>query len=500
MDSDEPGVDPSIPTTPAEWTNSTDRPEPSMEVRQRRGPRTRRWIAIVVVVALIAGGVAFVTSRSGDDAPSAWDPRIADLAEFVEDERGLEFEHPVISEFLGEDDFRTKVTNNEELTEEDKDEIHHYEGLFRALGLVEGELDLVQSMNQLAGETVLGLYDPDTKTVFIRGKTITPEMRPTIVHELTHALQDQHYDLSLELHPSGEDGAYRALFEADALRIEEKYEETLTDEERAAIEAAENVLRDDANLEGIPEVLTELFAMPYVLGPPFLEALVRERGEDGVDQAFKKRPTSEEQIANPQAYFNGDNPSKVPTPKLRSGEKKVGDADDFGMVSLLLVLGERLPFPQAWTAVQGWKGDASIGYRVDGRDCIRDRTELDSTADADELESALREWGQGRHTTTTRVSPRTVVFSSCDPGADAPSTATTGRPRTFSLLALRTQLVAVLTDEGLPSSSAACVADDVLRSHDPAKLLELDTITEENDPRVIAIQRDVASSVQRCTT
>src|SRR5688572_22187808 len=133
MDSDEPGVDPSIPTTPAEWTNWTDWPEPSMEVRQRRRPRTGRWIAIVVVVALIAGGVAFVASRSGDDdAPSAWDPRIADLADFVEDERGLKFEHPVISEFLGEDDFRKKVTNNEELTEEDKDEIHHYEGLFRA--------------------------------------------------------------------------------------------------------------------------------------------------------------------------------------------------------------------------------------------------------------------------------------------------------------------------------------------------------------------------------
>jgi hypothetical protein len=197
----------------------------------------------------------------------------------------------------------------------------------------------------------------------------------------------------------------------------------------------------------------------------------------------------------------GDKPSKVPTPKLRSGEKKVGDADDFGMISLLLVLGERLPFPQAWAAVNGWKGDASIGYRHDGRDCIRDRTELDSTADADELEMALRAWGEGRSTTTTRrVSPRTVEFSSCDPGADAPSTAVAGRPRTFSLLALRTGLVGALAEGGLPPSAAECVADEVLRTHDPAKLLELDTIADEKDPRVIAIQRDVAASVQRCRT
>src|SRR5688572_14495877 len=207
MDSDEPGVDePSIPTTPAEWTDWTDWPEPSAPVAPPGRSRATRLIAVVVVVALVAAGAVFFVSRSGDDedAPSAWDPRIADLADFVEDNRGLTFEGPVRSEFLTEDEFRKKVTNNEELTEEDKDEIHHYEGLFRALGLVEGSLDLVQSMNQLAGETVLGLFDPETKTVFIRGETITPEMRPTIVHELTHALQDQHYDLSRELHPSGQ--------------------------------------------------------------------------------------------------------------------------------------------------------------------------------------------------------------------------------------------------------------------------------------------------------
>jgi hypothetical protein len=502
MDSDEPGVDePSIPSTPAEWTNWTDWPEPSAPVPAPRRSSAARWIAIVLVVALIAAGAVFVVTRSGDDddAPSAWDPRIAELADFVEHERGLAFDHPIQSEFLSEDEFRKKVTNNEELTEEDKDEIRHYEGLFRALGLVEGNLDLVQSMNQLAGETVLGLYDPETKTVFIRGNTITPDMRPTIVHELTHALQDQHFDLSRELHPSGEDSAYRALFEADALRIEDKYEATLTQEERDAIDAAEDTLRQEADLEGVPKVLTELFAMPYVLGPPFVDAVVRERGDKGVDRAFKERPTSEEQIANPAAYFIGDNPSKVPTPKLRSGEKKVGDADDFGMVSLLLVLGERLSFPQAWTAVDGWKGDASVGYRADGRDCIRDRTELDSPVDADELEAALRAWGEGHNTTTTRTGRRTVEFSSCDPGADAPSTAIAGRPRTFSLLALRTQLVSALAEEGLPASAAECVADDVLRTHDAAKLLELDTISDQNDPRVTAIQRDVAASVQRCT-
>jgi hypothetical protein len=465
-----------------------------------RPKKRTRWVVLglVVVIALVAGGVFLVTQSDGDEAPKAWDPRIADFVAYVERERGLTFEHPVQTEFLSDAAFREKVTDNGALTDEDKDEIHHFEGLFRALGLVEGDIDLLESMNKLTGESVIGLYDPDAKSIYVRGDTITLSMRPTIVHELTHALQDQRFGLDFDLHPSGADSAFRALVEADAMRIEELYEESLPENERRDLDAAKDEQIQNLDLEGIPPILTELFQMPYILGPPFVEALVQKNGAGGVDKAFERKPTTEEQIADPEAYFREDHASKVPTPKLKAGEKRVGDPDDFGMISLLLVLGERLPFPEAWAAVSGWKGDASIGYRSEGKDCIRVQTQLDSSSDGDEFEQALRAWSQGLPTTTTRVGPQMVQFSSCDPGTSATVASVPGRPRTFSLLALRSQLVSSLAGEGLPAAASNCVADDVLRTHDPAKLLELDTITDENDPRVTAIQRDVVQSVIRC--
>ena len=476
------------------WSDEDVLPRP-----QRSG--MWKWIALAVVVAVIAVVAAFVLiPTDDDDAPSAWDPRIADLAAYVERDRGLTFKHPVKAEFLAEDDFRKKVTSDDALTKEDEEELVHAEGIFRALGLIEGRLDLRDAIDQLTGEAVIGLYEPKAKTIYIRGNEITPEMRPTVVHELTHALQDQEFDLDLDLHPSGADAAFTAVIEADALRIEDDYKETLTEEERRAVDSAEAAMADGVDLEGVPRILTELFQAPYVLGPPFLDAIERERGKKGIDQAFtaRTRPSTEEHIANPQAYFDGDNASKVETPKLRSGEKRVGDPDDFGMISLLLVLGERLSFPQAWAAVDGWKGDASIGYSSDGKDCLRVRVQVDSSSDGDELEQALQAWGEGRPTTTTRVGPRMVEFASCDPGAAAAAASDPNRPRTFDLLAFRSQIVSTLQESGATGPQAACVADDVLQNHDAAKLVELFTIQDENDPRIVAIQRDVAAAVARC--
>jgi len=63
---------------------------------------------------------------------------------------------------------------------------------------------------------------------------------------------------------------------------------------------------------------------------------------------------------------------------------------------------------------------------------------------------------------------------------------------------LRVELLASLTANGLPHEPAVCVADAVLRNNDPARLLEVNTITDPTDPRIVALQRQVAETVQRC--
>jgi hypothetical protein len=177
----------------------------------------------------------------------------------------------------------------------------------------------------------------------------------------------------------------------------------------------------------------------------------------------------------------------------------VGKPDDFGMLSLLLVLGERLPFPDAWQAVDGWRGDASRDYRRAGRDCIRVRTQVDSPEDATQLLGALRVWATGRTDARTSSRDDVVTFSSCDPGTTTAAN-DANRPRTFEVLQLRVELLASLEEGGLAHAQAECVADDVLRDHPARQLLDVATITDPEDQRIVGLQRDVADSEQACRT
>jgi hypothetical protein len=460
-----------------------------------------RWIGLVLAVVLVATGTGVAVARTGrGDAPKAWDARIADLARFVERERGLRYEHPVRADFLGDDDFRQRVTAGGEPTAEDRATLHHYEGLFRALGLISGEVDLEAASKQLAGEGVIGLYVPEEDRIYVRGDTITAAMRPTIVHELTHALQAQHFDLERKAGTSGEDTAFVSLVEADAMRIEDAYVASRPKAEQQAIAADEQRQAGETDLDGVPPILTELFALPYVFGPTFVEAVAAEGGNAAVDRAFREPPTTERHVIDPQSYLDGDEPVHVATPRLRAGERAVGKADDFGMLSLLLVLGERLPFASAWAAVEGWRGDASRDYRKDGRDCIRVRTELDTPEGATTLLGAVRVWARGRDLAGSSAEGDAVTFATCDPGTDVADTSDPDRPRTFEVLQLRVELLASLEQGGLDHAQAVCTADDVLRDHDAGRLLEVATIADPQDERIVRLQNDVADSVQACRT
>ena len=70
------------------------------------------------------------------------------------------------------------------------------EGKFlRKLGFVPATMDYRGFVIKLLTEQVGGFYDPDKKTFFIASWLPSEEQKPVMIHELTHALQDQHFDV-----------------------------------------------------------------------------------------------------------------------------------------------------------------------------------------------------------------------------------------------------------------------------------------------------------------
>jgi hypothetical protein len=457
-------------------------------------PPRRAWpyvvLAVVLVAAAAAVGVwAFVRdpAPSGPPHPSSWDPRVQKYVDFVEQKRELRFTHPVYVDFLSDADFTKQVTSDpSELSDDDKAELEHYAGMLRALGLVQGDVDLFDTSNELQGAGIIGFYSYQDERLRIRGTTITPAVESTIVHELTHALQDQNFDLGKrfeeldkadDANSSAASSGFHALVEGDARRIETMWRDGLSDADRAALdkEKTADAKGFEAAAHDIPDAMVTMLEAPYDLGEALLAVAVQQGGDRAVDDLFRSPPKTEEQqldpwtlVADHQGFLT------VPKPELPDGVKTFDDGA-FGSVGWLLVLSERLPVEQALTAVDGWGGDSYAAYEQDGVSCVSMSWRGDTVADRGQMQAALVAWvakGPKGAATVTR-DDLTLHVTSCDPGKHVAG-ALTGKSMDAVLLALRrTYLSLQLVKGGADLPFARCGADRLVRAF---------TLAQLNDP------------------
>jgi hypothetical protein len=422
-----------------------------------------RLLAVVATVVVAGAVVAFLVARRDDAYPDEWDERVADLAAFVEDERGHDFDHPVPVDFLTAEEYSERTrTDAGELDEAALEEAEQNEAQLRALGLVSGDVDLVESTNDLTDTGTLAFYDPFTERITVRGTEVDASLAVTLVHELTHVLQDQAFGLeglSDAEATSGESFALRALVEGDAVRIENRYiEQELSDDEVAEVQGANDDGLEAIDEQAIPEALQAFFGLPYALGEGFLAALEADGGDDAVDEAFEDPPTSEEHLLDPLSYLDGDDVVEVEVPGTPSGGGvEVLDDGDFGAASLYLVLAQRIPATQALDAALGWGGDAYVDFTRGDRSCVLVDVIGDDDEDTEEIRVALEAWVEAGPAGSASVAPTggTVQLEACDPGVDAEA-GTGSAIDALRLLATRSFVLADAIDQGLPAAFAAC--------------------------------------------
>ena len=474
------------PTVPA---GEPDDPTP--------GPRRRRRLAVGLAVLLVASAAGvggwWYTRPSGPSFPAAWDPRVADLVSFVEDERGLDFEHPVHVDFVADAEFRELVTSDEaDLTAEDREEIEEGVGLLRALGLVEGDIDLFEAVNKLSGEGILAFYDPETKRIRVRGTELTVKVRGTLVHELTHALQDQVFDLTREgeFEIEAQNDTYRPVFEGDASRVETAWVEELGEADLAAYSEEVSAEVEGTDLSDIPEALQVFFFSDYDFGEPFVQALLADGGRKAVDRALEEPPTSDAQLLDPFRYLAGDRPEDVDEPALAAGEKR-SDGGDFGAFGLYVVLAQRIDPHQALRAADAWEGDAYVTYRADGRQCVQAAFVAADAAGVAALGDALGAWVSAMPDGVASLDRRadSVRLTSCDPGTDVGDAAPGTLSTALALPLTRTYMALGALGGGLTRDLAYCVGDRFIAGFSAAELQSMLSGTEATDALVSGAER-----------
>lgn len=243
---------------------------------------------------------------------------------------------------------------------------------YHLLGLVSEDLDLREILLSVYTEQVAAFYDPDSTALFVMDDQPERNLRPVLVHELVHAVQDQATDLdSLTAPARGNDRqvAAQAAIEGHATLVMLEY---LTEQARgqpvnlSEIEdfasrirpALEGLRSQYPELSGAPAVIRESLLFPYLEGAGFIQRFWRTR--DGRPSPFGSHlPRSTEQILHPERLL--EQPPDEPTDIVLSpGDGTTALYENgLGEMEVRIFLGE-LAGTGAVPAAGGWDGDRYV--------------------------------------------------------------------------------------------------------------------------------------------
>lgn len=326
-------------------------------------------------------------------------------------------------EKLGEEMLRMM---DEEYTDE---ELALMDSSYKVLGLVPPSLDCQELMTQLLTDEVAGFYDPDEKRMVLiveEGSKGDPgwfakllgarpafdkdEQKTTLAHELTHALQDQLYDLNAMQEGIEKDDdmllAFSALVEGDATLLmfaeADGGNQDITQMDPEAMRATFSIMSWVMPLAGgdtyrkAPAIFRESLIFPYIQGMLFTLSIAGNEGWDAVHRAYQNPPLSTEQILHPDKYTRADTldvPQSVSIPDLATvvgqewhhlGGNCLGELQT--KILLTRVAGGS-------AAAEGWDGDRYEVYRnSDGKLAVVLASIWDSKEDAKQFATAYRKY------------------------------------------------------------------------------------------------------------
>lgn len=346
----------------------------------KRGWLVRR--AFFVSLALFIGVVS-VHAQQAAVAPPPEDSKKANNAEFIAaaDEvlaqmseiTGLKLVTPLKKSLRSRDEIRAYVIKQ---MNEEKNEAERYADLrsAQAFGLLPKNFDLDTFMVNVLTEQIEGLYDPATHEFYIADWSPLDDQRMVMAHELTHALEDQHFQIekwSKAARPNDDAELARdAVLEGSAMAAMVDYlmlgtGRSLKDLPDFDPSMLIGDLGATPTLKDAPPFLKDALIFPYIAGLNFSAAVMRNSGWDALAGVFEKPPVSTQQILHPGLYKSGKLPTNVTFPSL---EKMLGkdwtklDENIMGEFGWKEVFKQFLDADRAKTLASAWDGDRYVVF------------------------------------------------------------------------------------------------------------------------------------------
>jgi len=314
------------------------------------------------------------------------------ILEFASDDTGFPRRASVKRRLVGADEVE-KYTREQEAKQDYAKRFASSEMTMKKFGLLPRNFNLQEFLVKANGKQIAAYYDFDTKTISMLNWIPRDRQEPILAHELTHALQDQNYDLKawLKLSPTepsagekpGQDSdtddessaARRAVTEGQAQVVYvdyllAPYGRTVQNTPALIYQMEDPMVRavaDSELLHTAPMIMRELGTFPYGAGLIFEGELLQKGGKAmAFAGAFTHPPHSTHEVLQPKAYIEHEKIAAVHLPDLGplvGGGYAVYDSGGIGELDVRAMLKQYGERKTADEVAAAWMGGRYVAFR-----------------------------------------------------------------------------------------------------------------------------------------
>lgn len=255
---------------------------------------------------------------------------VDEVLRFVSEDTGLPIKHSVNKAIVSREQVEKYISAKFE-NDVDRIRFERSELVLKKFGLLPRDFKLHDFLIKLLGEQVAGYYDEKTKTMNLLDWVSMDMQKSVMAHELTHALQDQSFDLEKmskedeEIEKKGltdlrllikndEQSTCRsAVMEGQGMIVLLDYILSAVDNSVAKspqfVDLMVNSMEKDKNsplFDNAPLLLQEELIFPYRHGTKFIKELLLSGGKKlAFTQVLARMPETTREIMQPQEYLAG---------------------------------------------------------------------------------------------------------------------------------------------------------------------------------------------------
>ncbi len=311
--------------------------------------------------------------------------------EFASEDTGFPKRNAVKKRIVGQADIE-KFTKDRLAREDFSQRFARAELTMKKFGLLPRDFNLREFLVKSNGQSIAGLYDEETKTISLLNTVSLEKQGPILAHELTHALQDQNYDLQrwgkagAKPVVKGQRGdgddvkdesttARHAIVEGQAMVVYIDYRlapfgrnlKNTPGVVASMEDTAVSATIDTELMHKAPMVLREAGAFPYRAGLFFEADVLAQRGKQAAFQGtFAQPPRNTHEVFDSKAYLDHEKLVPVQIPdlgSLLSKDYEVFDSGSFGELDVRALLKQFGDKHGATDFAPAWQGGSYVAFK-----------------------------------------------------------------------------------------------------------------------------------------